>query len=48
MQPNFLLTGQVYPMLISSVPHAWSTLDRESTVFKLIAKFFLKDLVSMY
>jgi len=22
MQPNFLLTGQVYPMLISSVPHA--------------------------
>jgi len=23
MQPNFLLTGQVCPMLMSSVPHAW-------------------------
>jgi len=25
MQPNFLLTGQVYPMLMSSVPHAWGS-----------------------
>jgi len=40
MQPNFLLTGQVYPMLVSSVPHAWGTLDRKSTLFKLIAKIF--------
>jgi len=23
MQPNFLLTVQVYPMFMSSVPHAW-------------------------
>ena len=23
-EPNVLLTGQVYPMLVSSVPHAWA------------------------
>jgi len=48
MQPNFLLTGQVYPMLMSSVLHAWSTLDRKSTLFKLIAKLFLKGVVFMF
>jgi len=51
MQPNFLLTGQVYPMLISSVPHAWGTLDRKSrksTLFKLIVKFFLKGVVFIF
>jgi len=32
-------------MLMSSVPHAWGTLDRKSTFFKLIAKFFLKGVV---
>jgi len=40
MQPNILLTGQVYPMLVSCVPHAWGTLDRKSTLLKLIAKIF--------
>ena len=29
MQPNFLLTGQMYPMLTSSVPQAWGTLGRK-------------------
>jgi len=45
--PTFL-TGQVYPMLISSVPHAWGTLDRQSTLFKLIVKFFLKGVVFIF
>jgi len=40
MQPNFLLTGQVYPMLMSSVPQAWGTLDRKSPLFKLVVIFF--------
>jgi len=47
-QPNFLLTSQVYPMLMSSVPRAWSIFDRKSTLFKLIAKFFLKGVVFMF
>ena len=47
MQSNFLLTGQVYPMLMSSVPHACGTLDRESTLVELIVKFFLKGVVFM-
>jgi len=42
------LTGQVYPMLMLSVPHAWGTLDRKSTLFKLIVKFFLKGIVFMF
>jgi len=42
------LTGHVYPMLMSSVPHAWGTLDRKSTLFKLIVKFFLKGVVYMF
>jgi len=37
MQPNFLLTGQVYPIL-----------DRKSTLFKLIIKVFLKGVVFMF
>jgi len=48
MQPNFLLTGQVYPMLMSSAPHAWATLDRKSILFKLIVKFVLKGVVFMF
>ena len=48
MQPNFLLTGQMYLMLMSSVPHAWGTLDRKSNLFKLIVNFFLKGLVFMF
>ena len=48
MQPNFLLTGQVCPMLMSSVLHEWGTLDRRSTLFKLIVKFFLKGVVFMF
>ena len=47
MQPNFSLTGQVYPMLMSSVPQAWGTLDRKSTPVKLIVKF-LKSVVFMF
>jgi len=48
MQPNFLFTNQVCPMLMSSVPHAWSTLDRKSTLFKLIVNVFLKGVVFMF
>ena len=48
MQPNFLLSGQVYPMLMSSVPHAWGTLDRKRTLFKLIVEFFLKGVVFIF
>jgi len=44
---QLFLTGRVYPMLMSSVPHAWGTLDR-STLFKLIVKFFLKGVVFMF
>ena len=39
---------EVYPMLMSSVPQAFGTLDRKSTLFKLIAKFFLKRVVFMF
>jgi len=31
---QLFLTAQVYRMLMSSVPHAWGTLDRKSTLFK--------------
>jgi len=48
MQPNFLLTSQVYPVVMSSVPHALGTLDRKSTLFKLIVKIFLKGVVFMF
>jgi len=48
MSPNFLLTGQGYPMLMSSVPQAWGTIDRTSTLFQLIAKNFLKGVVFMF
>jgi len=48
MQPNFLLTRQVYPMLMSSVPHAIGTLDRNSTLFRLIVNFFLKGVVFVF
>jgi len=45
---QLFLTGQVYPMLMSSVLHVWGTLDRKSTLFKLIVKFFLKGLVFIF
>jgi len=48
MQPNILLTGQVYPMLMSSVRNAWGTFDRKSTLFKLVVNFFLKGVVFMF
>jgi len=48
MQPNFFLAGQVYPTLMSSVPRAWGTLDRKSTLMKLIKNFFLKVVVLMF
>jgi len=48
IQPNFLLSGHVYPMLMSSVPHARGTLDRKRTLFKLIVKFVLKGIVSCF
>ena len=35
-------------MLMSSVSHAWGTLDRKSTLFKLFANFFLKGVVFMF
>jgi len=47
LQPNFLLNGQVYPMLMSSVSQAWSTFDRKGTLFKLVVKFCLKGVVFM-
>jgi len=30
---QLLLTGQVYPMLMSSVPQAWGTFDRKKYLF---------------
>jgi len=36
------------PMLMSSVPQEWGTLDRKSTLFKLIVKYFLKGFVFMF
>ena len=48
MQPNFLLTDQVYPMLMSSVPQELGTLDRKSTLFKLSVTFFMKGVVFMF
>jgi len=51
MQPNFLLTGQVYPMLMSSVHQSWGTFDRKSTkvpFLKLIVNFFLKGIVFIF
>jgi len=45
---QLFLTSQVYPMLVSSVPHAWGTLDRKSTLFILIVKIFLNDVVFMF
>jgi len=48
MQHNFLLTGQVYIMLMSSVLQAWVTLGRESTFYKLIVNFFLNGVVLMF
>jgi len=32
----------------SDVPHAWNALDRKSTFFKLIVKFFLKGVIFMF
>jgi len=35
-------------MLMSSVPREWGTLDRKSTLFKSIVKFFLKGVIFMF
>ena len=48
MQHNFLVTGHVYPMLMSSVPQAWGTPDRKSNFYKLIVDFFLNGVVFMF
>jgi len=48
MQPNLLLIGQVYPLFMWSVPQAWGTLDKKSTLFELIVKIFLKGVVFMF
>jgi len=48
MKPHFLLTGQLYPMLMSTVTHAWGTFDRKSTLFNLIIKYFLKGVVFIF
>jgi len=45
---QLFLTGQVNPVLMSSVPHGWGTLDRKSTLFKWIVNFFLKGVVFMF
>jgi len=45
---QLFVTCQVYPMLMSSVPNAWGTLDRKSNLLKLIVKFFLKGVVFMF
>ena len=45
---QLLLTGRVYPMLMSSVSRAWGTLDRKSSLFKFVAKFFLKGVVLIF
>jgi len=45
---QLFLTGQVYLMLMPSVPHAWGTLDRKSSLFKLIVNFFLKDVIFIF
>jgi len=45
---DFLLTGHVYLMLMSSVPQAWDTFDRKSTLLKLIIKLFLKGGVFVF
>jgi len=48
MQPNFLLTGRVYPMLMPIVPQAWGSHNRNNTLFKLIVKFFQKGVIFMF
>jgi len=49
MHVTQLLIGRSgVPMLMSSVPHAWGTFDRKSTLFKLLANFFLKSVVFMF
>jgi len=45
---QLFLTGQVYPMLMSSVPHAWGTLNRKSTFQNVLYNFFLKGVVVMF
>jgi len=45
---QLFIDRQMYPMLMSSVPHAWGTLDRKSTLFKLIVKYFLKGVIFMF
>jgi len=48
MQPNFLLTGQVHPMLVSNVLQAWGTLDRKKKTFRIDCRIFLKGVVFMF
>ena len=42
---QLFLTAQVYPMLMSSVPHAWGM---KKYPFQIIVKFFLKGDVFMF
>jgi len=48
MQPNFLLTGQVYPMLMSSVPHALGNTRQKKCPFQIDCKIFLKGVGFMF
>jgi len=47
-QRNFLFTGQVYLMLMSSVHHELGTLNKKNILFKLIIHFFLNGVVFMF
>ena len=45
---QLFFTCQVYPMLMSNAFHTWGTIDRKSTLFKLIAKFFQTSVNFMF
>ena len=45
MQFDFLLTGQVYPMLMSSAPHAWAYSIEKVPFLNWLYNFFLKGVV---
>jgi len=45
---QFLLTIQVYPVLMPSVAQTRGTFDRNSTLFTMVAKFYLRGVVLMF
>ena len=46
--PTFSLTGQVRPMLMSSVLHARSTLDRKAPFLNWLQNFFKRGVIFMF